>query len=206
MTKYSIVFAATLLAAPAYAGGHASGDAAAGESAFKQCQTCHVIENEDGETLAGRNAKTGPNLYGVTGRTAGSLETYARKNGKKLSLENSFRICHIFSFVHCVFFFWCSRHAIKWCLFRNSNADGEQKAQTWRLATTFCRELLALRFDGITSLGFRSCFASSTCYAMAYATDGCYHHGWYGSQTSQADIFPSKRLTLNNSSPYAWKQ
>jgi cytochrome c len=52
------------------------GDAAAGEKLFNQCQTCHVVVNEAGETLAGRNAKTGPNLYAVSGRTAGTVEGF----------------------------------------------------------------------------------------------------------------------------------
>jgi cytochrome c len=52
------------------------GDAAAGEKTFSQCQTCHVVVNEAGETLAGRNAKTGPNLYRVSGRTAGTVEGF----------------------------------------------------------------------------------------------------------------------------------
>lgn len=52
------------------------GDAAAGEKAFSQCQTCHVVVNEAGETLAGRNARTGPNLYAVSGRTAGTVEGF----------------------------------------------------------------------------------------------------------------------------------
>jgi cytochrome c len=53
-----------------------SGDASAGEDVFRQCQTCHVVENEAGETLAGRNAQTGPNLYGVVGRQAGIVEGF----------------------------------------------------------------------------------------------------------------------------------
>jgi cytochrome c len=68
----SIVAAVTLLAAPAFA----EGDAAAGEKVFNQCQTCHVVANEAGEVLAGRNAKTGPNLYGVVGRTAGTYPEF----------------------------------------------------------------------------------------------------------------------------------
>ncbi len=80
MTKFSILLAAgTLLAAPAFAGGHASGDAAAGEAAFKQCQTCHVVMNDDGEVLAGRKAKTGPNLYGLPGRAPGTVEDFRYK-------------------------------------------------------------------------------------------------------------------------------
>lgn len=52
----------------------ATGDAAAGESAFRQCATCHVVTDPAGNTLAGRAARTGPNLYGVAGRVAGSIE------------------------------------------------------------------------------------------------------------------------------------
>ena len=65
--------AATLLAAPAFA--QATGDPAAGEEAFSQCVTCHVVEHE-GEVLAGRNAKTGPNLYGVALRQYGVVEDF----------------------------------------------------------------------------------------------------------------------------------
>lgn len=44
--------AATLLATPVLADGHATGDAAAGEAAFRQCISCHVVVNAEGETLA----------------------------------------------------------------------------------------------------------------------------------------------------------
>ena len=54
----------------------ADGHIAAGEKAFSQCQTCHVVVDDDGNTLAGRNAKTGPNLYGIVGRTAGTVEGF----------------------------------------------------------------------------------------------------------------------------------
>ena len=46
-------------------------DVAAGETAFRQCSSCHVIATPDGEVLGGRG-KTGPNLYGLPGRVAGS--------------------------------------------------------------------------------------------------------------------------------------
>lgn len=59
------------LAAPA-----AAQDIAAGERAFNQCATCHVVENPEGTVLAGRNAKQGPNLYGVAGRQAGTVEGF----------------------------------------------------------------------------------------------------------------------------------
>lgn len=48
---------------------HAEGDAAAGQRVFGQCRACHVIENN------GRNG-VGPNLHGVVGRRAGSVETF----------------------------------------------------------------------------------------------------------------------------------
>lgn len=71
-----------LLAAPVFADGHVSGDAAAGEKAFSQCQSCHVVVDGDGNTLAGKKAKTGPNLYGMFGKQAGSVEGF--RYGKSL--------------------------------------------------------------------------------------------------------------------------
>jgi len=59
------------LAAPALAQ-----DIEAGAKSFNQCQTCHVVQNEAGEVLAGRNSKTGPNLYGLPGRIAGSYPDF----------------------------------------------------------------------------------------------------------------------------------
>lgn len=53
------------------------GDAAAGEAQFaRQCVACHVVQDAAGEVLAGRNARVGPNLYGVVGRTPGGLEDF----------------------------------------------------------------------------------------------------------------------------------
>lgn len=74
-SKFAVAAAAALIAGPAFAV-DASGDAAAGEKAFRQCITCHVVVNDAGETLAGRNAKVGPNLYKVPGRHAGAVEDF----------------------------------------------------------------------------------------------------------------------------------
>ncbi len=71
---------ASLFALPA-AAQDASGDAAAGEEAFQQCISCHVVVNDAGETLAGRNAKTGPNLYGIAGGAIGAVEDFRYGNG-----------------------------------------------------------------------------------------------------------------------------
>ncbi len=82
MRVLTYTFAAALLAGPAFAESHLSETAALGEAAFGQCQTCHVVVDDEGETLAGKNAKTGPNLYGIIGRQAGSVEGF--KYGKSL--------------------------------------------------------------------------------------------------------------------------
>lgn len=54
-----------------------AGDAAAGEQNFRQCTSCHGIVAPDG-TVIHRAAPTGPNLWGVVGRQAGSYDGYAR--------------------------------------------------------------------------------------------------------------------------------
>lgn len=91
--KISHLAAAAALAfagAPAFADGHAPtvGDVAAGEAAFaKQCVSCHVVVNDAGETLAGRKAKTGPNLYGTAGRAIGSIDGFRYGNGIEAMAE-----------------------------------------------------------------------------------------------------------------------
>ncbi|SPF79434.1 c-type cytochrome [Pseudoprimorskyibacter insulae] len=52
----------------------AEGDAAKGEKTFKKCKACHAITNGDDTIVKG--GKTGPNLYGVIGRTAGSYADF----------------------------------------------------------------------------------------------------------------------------------
>ena len=60
------------LALPAHA--DEAGDPAAGEKAFRQCKACHTIASAD-ETIL-RGGRTGPNLYGLPGRVAGSVEDF----------------------------------------------------------------------------------------------------------------------------------
>lgn len=79
MKRFTLAAVFAVLAAPAFADGHEStqGDAAAGEEQFnRQCVACHVVQNGDGEVLAGRNAKTGPNLFGLAGRPVASMEGF----------------------------------------------------------------------------------------------------------------------------------
>ncbi|MEM9754904.1 MAG: c-type cytochrome [Pseudomonadota bacterium] len=53
-------------------------NAAAGAVAFEaQCSACHVVVSSSGETLAGRNGRAGPNLFGLIGRPAGTVPGYA---------------------------------------------------------------------------------------------------------------------------------
>jgi len=76
MTRLYAALAATVLTALPMTASAQSGDAAAGERAFRACQACHVVVNDAGDTLAGRNARTGPNLYGIAGRAAGSVDGF----------------------------------------------------------------------------------------------------------------------------------
>ncbi|NNK79234.1 MAG: c-type cytochrome [Litoreibacter sp.] len=73
--KFTAIAALTtvLLAAPAFADGHATGDAEAGEKVFKKCKSCHMIVSDDGDVVQ-KGGKTGPNLYGIFGRAAGSTD------------------------------------------------------------------------------------------------------------------------------------
>ena len=61
-----------LLSTPALA---AEGDVAKGEKEFNKCKACHMIQDEAGTDII-KGGKTGPNLYGVIGRTAGTAEDY----------------------------------------------------------------------------------------------------------------------------------
>ena len=75
MTHLTFSTALFLLASPAWAEGHVPtrGVVASGESQFnRQCGACHVVQNDDGSILAGRNSRPGPNLFGVAGRKAAS--------------------------------------------------------------------------------------------------------------------------------------
>ncbi|MBN2907704.1 MAG: c-type cytochrome [Rhodobacteraceae bacterium] len=86
-TKFALVAAAALVAGPVFAQ-EATGDAAAGEKAFRQCTTCHVVVNDAGETLAGNKAKVGPNLYKAPGRHAGRVEDFKYSKSMSEAGEN----------------------------------------------------------------------------------------------------------------------
>ena len=62
---------ATLAAAPALA----AGDAEKGAKEFTKCKSCHAIVAADGTAIV-KGGKTGPNLFGIVGRKAGSEEGF----------------------------------------------------------------------------------------------------------------------------------
>ncbi len=55
----------------------AEGDAAAGEKAFGKCKSCHSITDGGGNVVV-KGGKTGPNLWGLPGRTAGTQSDFKR--------------------------------------------------------------------------------------------------------------------------------
>ena len=90
--KFGLAVLSVLAAGPMMATAHAEpvatditgpdgakmmGDPVVGEKVFKQCQTCHTNE-------AGKN-KVGPTLYGIIGRTAGTVEGYNYSKANKES-------------------------------------------------------------------------------------------------------------------------
>lgn len=60
------------LATPALA---QDGDVAAGEKEFRKCKACHMIQSADGEDIV-KGGKTGPNLWGIVGRAAGTQDGF----------------------------------------------------------------------------------------------------------------------------------
>lgn len=76
--KHLLIASAALIALSTTA--QAEGDIAAGEKAFKKCKACHMVVSPDGEEIF-KGGKTGPNLYGVVGRVAGSVDGFKYGNG-----------------------------------------------------------------------------------------------------------------------------
>ena len=84
-TVLTTAAALVMLAAPAFA----EGDAEKGEKAFKKCKSCHKIETPDGDVIM-KGGKTGPNLHGIVGRVAGSVEDFKYGAGLKEAAEAEF--------------------------------------------------------------------------------------------------------------------
>jgi cytochrome c len=70
-TPAILIVAIFLAARPA-----AAADAEAGKSVFNRCKICHAIET-------GKPSPVGPNLHGVFGRKAGTLDNFAYSEAMK---------------------------------------------------------------------------------------------------------------------------
>ena len=87
-----------LLAAPAFADGHATGDAEAGAAVFNQCKACHsIVDDEDNVIL--RGGKNGPNLYGVYTRTAGTQPDFTKYGDSLIATGEAGLACNEEDFV-----------------------------------------------------------------------------------------------------------
>ena len=82
MIRVLMLFAAVcLVSACASPEDHATGDvsagdASAGERAYVKCHSCHVVADGEGRIIAGRHNPIGPNLYGMIGRRAATVEGF----------------------------------------------------------------------------------------------------------------------------------
>lgn len=72
---FAAVSAAILTAATLLPTASQAGDAAAGEREWRQCRSCHMIVSPGGETIQ-RGGRVGPNLYGIVGQQAGTVEGF----------------------------------------------------------------------------------------------------------------------------------
>ena len=66
-------FAALTFALPAMA--QDAGDPVKGQKEFNKCKACHMVKAPDGTDVV-KGGKTGPNLYGIVGRKAGTEEGF----------------------------------------------------------------------------------------------------------------------------------
>lgn len=77
MKKIGFAAALALGASVATAQDAPSGNAANGETLFgRQCVSCHSAFNAEGEVVAGRGSRVGPNLFGLIGRIIGTVEGF----------------------------------------------------------------------------------------------------------------------------------
>lgn len=78
--RFKLALAALPLAALAGAAAAQEADLAAGEKVFRKCAACHSLDPSG-------KSKIGPDLYGVVGRTTGTLEGFAFSDAMKKAGE-----------------------------------------------------------------------------------------------------------------------
>ncbi len=76
MKHLAIAALLSLAAAPVWA----DGDVDTGAKLFKKCKACHSVVSDTGEVLQ-KGGRTGPNLFGVAGRTIGTMEGFRYGTG-----------------------------------------------------------------------------------------------------------------------------
>lgn len=70
MSRLTLIAFLVSFALPTHAG-----DPATGEKLFKQCKSCHAVTKDDGTAVV-KGGKTGPNLWAMVGRRAGTVEGF----------------------------------------------------------------------------------------------------------------------------------
>jgi len=75
MRRMAVILRAAILSAP---GAALAADVAAGQAVFNRCKICHTIE-------AGGRTIVGPNLHGIFGRKAGTLDNFSYSEAMKNS-------------------------------------------------------------------------------------------------------------------------
>ena len=70
-TSIFATLAAAVLVTPAFA----EGDVEKGQKEFNKCKACHMVQAPDGTDIV-KGGKTGPNLYNIVGRKAGTEEGF----------------------------------------------------------------------------------------------------------------------------------
>ncbi|KPU84712.1 cytochrome C550 [Marinosulfonomonas sp. PRT-SC04] len=74
MKSMTTAVALTIMASSLATLAMAEVDLAKGEKLFKKCKACHMIVN--GDEVIFKGGRTGPNLYGIIGRSAASFEGF----------------------------------------------------------------------------------------------------------------------------------
>jgi cytochrome c len=75
MLKKSVLIAASAGAMTLATWSAHAGDPEAGENQWRQCRSCHMITAPDGDVIQ-RGGRVGPNLYGIIGQQAGTVEGF----------------------------------------------------------------------------------------------------------------------------------